>query len=59
MRQGLERSADPQYLAEMADLNEGFSSSDLPFRVDIVDFASTSETFREIIRADHVSIQVV
>ena len=45
-------------LAEMADLNEAFSNSDLPFKVDIVDFSSASEAFREIIGSHHVGIQM-
>lgn len=45
-------------LAEMADLNEAFSSSDLPFKVDAVDFSSASEAFREIIRSHPVGIQM-
>lgn len=30
-------------------LKDAFAESDLPFRVDVVDWAATSEAFREII----------
>ena len=36
-------------LAEMADLTEAFDNSNLPFRVDIVDWRRTDEGFRAII----------
>jgi type I restriction enzyme S subunit len=35
-------------------LREDFAESDLPWRVDIVDWATTSETFRKIIERDKV-----
>jgi type I restriction enzyme S subunit len=38
-------------------LREDFSESDLPWRVDIVDWATTSETFRRIIEQDKVVVQ--
>jgi predicted nucleotidyltransferase len=38
-------------LATQADLTEDFAESDLPFKVDIADWAATSASFREIIRA--------
>ena len=39
-------------------LVEAFSESDLPFKVDIVDWASTDETFRNIIRRDGVNVHI-
>lgn len=33
----------------LAALKDAFAESNLPFRVDVVDWASTSEVFREII----------
>ena len=36
----------------LADLEEDFSESDLPFKVDVVDWAATGENFRKIIM-DH------
>jgi predicted nucleotidyltransferase len=38
-------------------LCEDFSESDLPWRVDIVDWATTSEAFRRIIEQDKVVVQ--
>ena len=46
----------PLALSVRADLAEDFSESDLPFKVDIVDWATTSERFREIIRAEYVVV---
>lgn len=37
-----------------AILCDDFSESDLPWRVDVVDWATTSEAFRKIIARDHV-----
>lgn len=37
-------------------LAEAFSDSDLPFRVDVVDWTRTSETFRQIIERDHLPL---
>jgi type I restriction enzyme S subunit len=39
-----------------ANLANDFSDSDLPWRVDIIDWATTSPTFREIIRANYVVV---
>ena len=38
-------------------LRDAFSESDIPYKVDVVDWATVSETFREIIRKDKVVIQ--
>lgn len=40
-----------------ADITEAFDTSDRPIRVDVVDWASTSETFRKIITQDKVVVQ--
>ena len=40
-----------------AALADDFSESDLPFKVDIVDWATTSEVFRKIIETDKVVLQ--
>jgi predicted nucleotidyltransferase len=48
----------PLPFSTRADLAEDFTESDLPFKVDIVDWATTSEKFREIIRAEHVELQL-
>lgn len=44
-------------LSELAALREAFSESDLPWKVDLVDWASTSANFRAIINQDNVVIQ--
>ena len=38
-------------------LGEDFSDSDLPFRVDIVDWASTEAAFRRIIENEKIVVQ--
>ena len=48
---------EPLPLATAAALAEGFEESELPFKVDIVDWATTSETFRETICRDGVLLQ--
>lgn len=40
-----------------AALADDFSESDLPFKVDVVDWATTSESFRKIIESDKVVLQ--
>lgn len=46
----------PLDAARMADLREAFSQSALPFKVDIVDLAKISESFRHLIEGDFVVI---
>ena len=48
---------EPLELTIRAELAEEFSESDLPFKVDIVDWATTSERFRQIIRKKYVVLQ--
>jgi type I restriction enzyme, S subunit len=43
-------------LSKLASLEHDFTESDLPFRIDIVDWAATSEVFRDIIRQGHVAV---
>lgn len=50
-------SDTPLPLKISARLAEDFSESDLPWRVDVVDWATTSATFRKIIERDRVVIQ--
>jgi len=38
-------------------LADDFSESDLPFKVDIVDWATTGERFRKIIEAERIVLQ--
>jgi type I restriction enzyme S subunit len=42
----------------LAALREDFSDSDLPWKVDMVDWATTSETFRQIIAREKVVVQM-
>jgi len=46
----------PLDAGRMADLREAFSESDLPFLVDLVDWAATGEGFRRIIADGGVEI---
>jgi len=41
----------------LRELKEAFSESDLPYRVDVVDFASASQTFSDIIQQEYEVIQ--
>ncbi len=41
----------------LADLKDAFRESDLPFKVDIVDWAETQENFRRIIESACVIVQ--
>lgn len=49
----------PLSLDVSASLSDEFSESDLPWRVDVVDWATTSESFRKIIEQDKVVVQGV
>jgi type I restriction enzyme, S subunit len=46
----------PMSLALSAALTDDFSESDLPWKVDVVDWATTSEAFRRIIEAGKVVV---
>ena len=48
---------EPLDISNMARLKESFSESNLPFRVDIVDWADTSENFQEIIKRECIVVQ--
>lgn len=48
---------EPLGLALSAALSDDFSESDLPWKVDVVDWAMTSESFRRIIEKDRVLLQ--
>lgn len=50
-------SQAPLDFLTLANLTEDFSSSDLPWKVDIVDWATTSDNFREIICEQYEVIQ--
>lgn len=49
---------EPLSMAQLAQLTEAFSDSDLPWRVDVVDWATTSESFKALIAAHKLTIQV-
>ena len=44
----------PLPLNTLAALADDFTESDLPYKVDLVDWATTSERFRAIIKSSHV-----
>jgi predicted nucleotidyltransferase len=46
----------PLPLARLSMLEEAFAESDLPFRVDVVDWARTREAFRSVIRRSSVPL---
>jgi len=43
--------------ASLRALKEAFEESELPFRVDVLDWADTDAGFRELIRADWVPLR--
>jgi predicted nucleotidyltransferase len=47
----------PLPIERMATITDAFDESDLPIRVDVVDWAVTSVSFREIIRQNYLVIQ--
>jgi type I restriction enzyme S subunit len=49
---------EPLALDIRAVLVECFSESDLPWKVDVVDWASTSDVFRDVIKRDKVVVQI-
>lgn len=51
-------SEQPLSLDLYAALSDDFSESDLPWKVDVVDWASTSNVFRAIIERDKVILQI-
>ncbi len=51
-------TTEPLCINANAELNEAFQESDLPYKVDIVDWACISETFKNIIKKDKVVLKV-
>ena len=47
---------EPLPLSILAELADDFSESDLPFKVDIVDWATTGKRFRKVIEAERVVV---
>jgi predicted nucleotidyltransferase len=50
-------SDEPLSIAVTANLAEAFSESDLPWKVDVVEWARTEESFRRIIKRNYVVVQ--
>lgn len=50
-------SDKPLSFSVLGAMAEDFSDSDLPWKVDVVDWATTSESFRKVIMADKVVVQ--
>lgn len=50
-------SEEPLGFKRLGQLHDAFSVSTLPFRVDVVDWATTAEGFRGIIERDNVVVQ--
>ena len=47
----------PLSLSLLSAITDDFSESDLPWKVDVVDWSTTSKVFREIIEKDRVMVQ--
>ncbi|MDD4933234.1 MAG: nucleotidyltransferase domain-containing protein [Methylacidiphilaceae bacterium] len=47
----------PMGIARLAELAEAFSASDLPWKVDLLDWAEASESFRAILEQERVVLQ--
>lgn len=50
-------TSQPLSLERMAAITDAFATSDLPIRVDVVDWAATSDAFRQIIAQNKVVVQ--
>lgn len=50
-------SEQPLPLSLLAEVAEAFSESDLPWKVDLVDWATTSERFRQVIEQQKLVLQ--
>ncbi|SNY49692.1 Predicted nucleotidyltransferase [Arsukibacterium tuosuense] len=51
-------SEQPLPLSLLAEVAEAFSESDLPWKVDLVDWATTSERFRQVIEQQKLVLSV-
>jgi predicted nucleotidyltransferase len=52
-------AATPLPFDIVGSMREDFSESDLPFRVDVLDWAMTSDAFRRLVERDKVVVQPV
>ena len=50
-------TTDPLPLDRLAALTHAFDASDMTIRVDVVDWSSISEAFRQVIAADRVLVR--
>ncbi|MGL5947462.1 MAG: hypothetical protein ACRCYV_00085, partial [Aeromonas sp.] len=48
----------PLSLAVYAGITDAFAQSDLPWRVDVIDWAATSVSFRQIIQHHKIVLQL-
>lgn len=48
----------PLTLHQLADIEEAFSQSDLPIKVDLLDWAAASPSFRAMVEHDKVVVQL-
>ena len=51
-------TAEPLELLRLADLKEAFTESNLPFKVDLLDWARVNDRFRRIIEKEHVVVKM-
>lgn len=49
--------AEPISMLTRSELEFGFSESDLPFRVDIVDLQTADDKFRDLIQAESIPLE--
>jgi len=47
----------PLSATALADLRDAFRESDLPFKVDVIEWSATSQSFRKIIEEKHVLLR--
>ncbi len=50
-------TSQPLSLAQLADITHAFESSDMTIRVDVMDWANSSEAFRQIVSSSKVVVQ--
>jgi uncharacterized protein len=51
-------TSDPLPLDRFLDLKTAFAESDLPYRVDVIDWASTEPGFRTVVKSCHEILAV-
>ena len=50
-------TAEPLDLLRLADLKEAFFESDLPFKVDLLDWATVNARFRQVIEKEYAVLK--